>query len=89
MDREKNLQWNGFLNMSGLSADARSLQEITEILVDFLMPVSHTVADQSVFDQHWKPAGTLGVASVLRSRKVHEAKINNSCLLHSAKRVLS
>jgi hypothetical protein len=56
-DREKNVQWNAFLNKSGLRADARSLQEITAILVDFLVPVSHAVADQSVFDQHWKPAG--------------------------------
>ena len=56
-DREKNVQWNAFLNKLGLRADARSLQEITAILVDFLVPVSHAVADQSVFDQHWKPAG--------------------------------
>ena len=56
-DREKNLQWNAFLNKSGLRADARSLQEITAILVDFLVPVSRAVADQSVFDRQWKPAG--------------------------------
>jgi hypothetical protein len=54
-DREKNVQWNAFLNKSGLSADARSLWEIAAILSDFLMLVSHAVADQSVFDQDWKP----------------------------------
>jgi len=34
-DREKNVQWNAFLNKSGLSADARSLREIAAILPTF------------------------------------------------------
>jgi len=56
-DREKNVQWNAFINKSGLSADIRSLRQIAAILVDFLMPVSHAVTDQGVFDQDWNPSG--------------------------------
>lgn len=56
-DRQKNAQWNAFINKSGLSADAKSLPEIVKILIDFLMPVSAAVAKQEAFNQKWQPSG--------------------------------
>jgi hypothetical protein len=56
-DREKKLQWNAFINKSGLSVDAKSLPEIAAILIDFLMPVSVAVAEQRALDQKWQPSG--------------------------------
>jgi hypothetical protein len=54
---EKNAQWKAFLNKSGLGADAKSLPEIADTLIEFLMPVSVAVAAGIAFKQAWKPSG--------------------------------
>lgn len=56
-DRQKNAQWNAFINKSGLTADAKSLPEIAKILINFLMPVSEAVVKEEAFNQEWQPSG--------------------------------
>lgn len=56
-DRQKNAQWNAFINKSGLTADAKSLPEIAKILINFLMPVSEAVVKEKAFNQEWQPSG--------------------------------
>ncbi len=72
-----------------LSADARSLQEITAILVDFLVPVSHARRRSKCLRSTVEPAGFWEWRPVLRSREFHEAKSTILAFLSAAKRVLS
>lgn len=57
-DREKNTQWNAFLNKAKLNADERSLAEIAETLRGFLVPVSKAVARDEILERNWKPGGS-------------------------------
>ncbi len=56
-DREKNAQWNAFLNKSKLNAEGKSLPEIAATLRKFLMPVSEAVAQGELHEGTWHAGG--------------------------------
>lgn len=57
-DREKNAQWNAFLNKAKFSAEGKSLVEIAHALRHFLVPVSEAVARNEILKRHWEPGGS-------------------------------
>jgi hypothetical protein len=56
-DREKNAQWNAFLNKSKLNAEGKSLPEIAATLRKFLIPISEAVAQGELHKGTWHAGG--------------------------------
>lgn len=56
-DPTKQTQWNAFWRRGGLTSDAVSLQEVIEVLHDFLWPPTSAVATESSFEATWQPSG--------------------------------
>lgn len=56
-DREKNAQWEAFLNKAKLNAEGKSLPEIAAALRKFIVPVSKAVARDEVLKYHWELGG--------------------------------
>lgn len=59
-DKQKNLQWNAFLNKARLNAHGKLLPEIIETLSSFLMPISVAVANAESYKGTWLPGGPWG-----------------------------
>ena len=55
----KQMQWRAFLRKSGLKADS-SLQEIIEVIREFVMPVVDGVSKGDEENQVWQPGGPWG-----------------------------
>lgn len=52
-DREKQTQWKGFLNRSGLVDAPPELSTVTNSLAGFLWPLSEAARDGATFDRVW------------------------------------
>lgn len=55
-DSYKMAQWDAFLRKIGVDR-SRSLIEVVERLVTFLLPPTNAARDGIAFDRHWKPGG--------------------------------
>jgi len=49
-------QWNAFINKTDIG-EVGTLEEVTKILLDFLMPVSVAASNNHVFKSKWAPKG--------------------------------
>ncbi len=56
-DTAKQTQWNAFLRRGGLKIELVTLQEVIDILNDFLWPLASAAATGSSFESEWPPAG--------------------------------
>lgn len=52
-DRAKQSQWDAFLKRSQLATQSTTLDEVTAVLRDFLLPPASAVVDGKFFDVHW------------------------------------
>ena len=55
-DRQKQTQWQAFINKSGLTEESVALDQAIDALRRFLMPPTKALNDGEVFGVHW-PAG--------------------------------
>ena len=55
-DRQKQTQWQAFINKSGLTEESVALDQVIDALRRFLMPPTKALNDGEVFGVHW-PAG--------------------------------
>jgi hypothetical protein len=58
----KQTQWRAFLRKSGLEADA-SLEDVTSVLEEFLMPEVEAILRQRTIPARWRPGGQGGTLS--------------------------
>jgi predicted nucleotidyltransferase component of viral defense system len=56
-DKQKMVQWNAFINKTGLDAKEHSLDAIAVVLGQFLMPPSKAIAAKKHFEMSWSAGG--------------------------------
>ena len=56
-DTAKQAQWNAFLHRGGLKTESVTLQEVIDILNDFLWPPASAAATGASFEPAWRPTG--------------------------------
>ncbi len=56
-DRQKQTQWQAFINKSGLTEESVALDQVIDTLRRFLMPPTKALNDGKVFGVHWQADG--------------------------------
>lgn len=56
-DRQKQTQWQAFINKSGLTEESVALDQVIDALRRFLMPPTKALNDGEVFGVHWPASG--------------------------------